>query len=178
MTNKTNIPDNIDSKISIRPYQKTDFDFVEKLQAKAFGPGRFARAAYRVREKFLSDDKLGLIAMIGNKRVGSVSMTPISIAKINGYLLGPLVTDNEYRSMGIGGKLVLQATSSALKNTSEFTLLVGDLPYYSTMGFAAVKPYSIIFPSFVDQNRILISCKPDINLDSLRGELETYIGEI
>ncbi|MCF6343523.1 MAG: N-acetyltransferase [Devosiaceae bacterium] len=175
MTNKTNIPDNIGSNISIRPYQKTDFDFVEKLQAKAFGPGRFARAAYRVREKFLSDDELGLIAMIGNKRVGSVSMTPISIAKINGYLLGPLVTDNQYRSIGIGGKLVLQATSNALKKAGEFTLLVGDLPYYGTMGFEAVEPYSIIFPSFVDQNRILISCKPDINLDNIVGELEAYI---
>lgn len=178
MTNKMNITDNIGSNISIRSYQKADFDFVEKLQAKAFGPGRFARAAYRVREKFLGDDELGLIAVIDNKRVGSVSMTPISIAKINGYLLGPLIIDDDYHSMGIGGTLVQEVTKNSLKKTGDFVLLVGDLPYYGNMGYEAVKPYSIIFPSFVDQNRILISCKPDINLDSLRGELEAYIGEI
>jgi predicted N-acetyltransferase YhbS len=67
--------------------------FVEELQALAFGPGRFARTAFRVRERFPIDKSLSLIAEIDGHAVASVWMTPISVGGIDGYLLGPLATD-------------------------------------------------------------------------------------
>src|SRR5881392_1572386 len=69
-----------------------DDTFVEELQALAFGPGRFARTAFRVRERFPIDTSLSLIAEVDGVRSGSVWMTPISIGGVDGYMLGPLAT--------------------------------------------------------------------------------------
>ena len=161
--------------IVISDYKKSDFEFVEKLQAKAFGPARFVRAAFRVRERFPIDESLGLIAKIDGQRVGSVSMTPISIAKINGYLLGPLVTDKDYRGLGIGRKLVIEASKNALKANGEFVILVGDLSYYSEMGFRQANLGSIKFPAPVNEKRILVHCKDEDLIDKLNGELAAFI---
>src|SRR6185312_17232344 len=74
-----------------------DDAFVEDLQALAFGPGRFSRTAFRVRERFPIDASLSLIAEIGGVPASSVWMTPISVGGVNGYLLGPLATDPKFR---------------------------------------------------------------------------------
>ena len=37
---------------SVRPATAEDTAFIEELQAIAFGPGRFARTAFRIRERF------------------------------------------------------------------------------------------------------------------------------
>ena len=104
-----------------------DDHFVEELQALAFGPGRFARTAFRVRERFPIDPSLSLIGEIGGLPVSSVWMTPISVGGINGYLLGPLATDPKYRGQGAGKLLVREACRLALgRQEGHFVLLVGD----------------------------------------------------
>src|ERR1700710_3163972 len=85
----------------------SDDQFVEDLQALAFGPGRFARTAFRVRERFPIDKSLSLIGEIGGVPVSSVWMTPISVGGINGYLLGPPATAPQFRGQG-AGKLLVQ----------------------------------------------------------------------
>src|ERR1051326_5855622 len=77
-----------------------DEQFVEDLQALAFGLGRFARTAFRVRERFPIDKSLSLISEVDGVPSGSVWMTPISVGGINGYLLGPLATHPNYRKRG------------------------------------------------------------------------------
>lgn len=103
--------------------------FVEELQALAFGPGRFARTAFRVRERFPIDKSLSLIAEIDGQAVASVWMTPISVGGIDGYLLGPLATDPAYRGRGAGKLLVKEVCRMALaRGEGSFVLLVGDAP--------------------------------------------------
>jgi predicted N-acetyltransferase YhbS len=131
--------------------------FVEALQAIAFGPGRFARTAFRVRERFPIDKSLSLIAEIGDKPVSSVWMTPISVGGINGYLLGPLATDPEYRGQGAAKLLVREACRLALeRNEGDFVLLVGDEPYYGPLGFSMTTQGAIQFPGPVDPARVLV----------------------
>ncbi len=77
---------------TIRFATPADDQFVEDLQALAFGPGRFARTAFRVRERFPIDTTLSLIAEVNGQSCGSVWMTPISVGGIDGYMLGPLAT--------------------------------------------------------------------------------------
>src|SRR5690606_8889817 len=91
---------------TIRHASPADDQFVEELQALAFGPGRYARTAFRVRHRFPIDRSLSLIAEIGGVPVSSVWMTPVSVGGINGYLLGPLATDPKYRGLGAGKMLV------------------------------------------------------------------------
>lgn len=134
-----------------------DDTFVEELQALAFGPGRFARTAFRVRERFPIDKSLSLIAEIDGQAVASVWMTPISVGGIDGYLLGPLATDPAYRGRGAGKLLVNEVTKMALaRGEGSFVLLVGDEPYYGPLGFAPTTHGAIQFPGPVDPKRVLL----------------------
>jgi predicted N-acetyltransferase YhbS len=153
-----------------------DDQFVEDLQALAFGPGRFARTAFRVRERFPIDRSLSLIAEIGGARVSSVWMTPISVGGKNGYLLGPLATDPAYRGLGAAKMLVRETCREALaRGDGEFVLLVGDEPYYGPLGFDRTTPGAIQFPGPVDPNRVLLHCPDDPTLATrLSGPIAAF----
>ena len=142
-----------------------DDRFVEDLQALAFGPGRYARTAFRVRERFPIDRSLSLIGEVGGLPVSSVWMTPISVGGQNGYLLGPLATDPKYRGLGAAKLLVREACREALaRGEGAFVLLVGDEPYYGPLGFDRTTPGAIRFPGPVDPNRVLLHCPTDPTL--------------
>lgn len=168
--------DTSSSFLFIRPETPADRDFVADLQARAFGPGRFARAAFRVRERFSIDESLSLIAEIEGVRAASVWMTPIGLSGQDGYLLGPLATDPAFRKRGAGRALVTQVCARALaRGAGAYVLLVGDAPYYGPLGFAATRPGAIRFPGPVDPTRILVHAgTPDRTASfakTLAGEL-------
>lgn len=152
-----------------------DDQFVEDLQALAFGPGRFARTAFRVRERFPIDRSLSLVAEIDGVPVASVWMTPISVGGINGYLLGPLATDPKYRGQGAGKLLVREVCRQALaRGEGEFVLLVGDEPYYGPLGFTKTTHGAIQFPGPVDPARVLLHA-PDAGLaQRLAGPIAAF----
>jgi len=152
-----------------------DDQFVEELQALAFGPGRFARTAFRVRERFPIDKSLSLIAEIGGVPVSSVWMTPISVGGIDGYLLGPLATDPKYRGQGAAKLLVRQACELALAREGvSFVLLVGDEPYYGPLGFAKTTHGAIQFPGPVDPARVLLHAPDPALALTLKGPIAAF----
>lgn len=152
-----------------------DDEFVENLQALAFGPGRFARTAFRVRERFPIDKSLSLIAEIGGVPVSSVWMTPISVGGVNGYLLGPLATDPNYRGQGAGKLLVREACRLALERGDvRFVLLVGDEPYYGPLGFARTTPGAVEFPGPVDPARVLVHAPDPALALTLKGPIAAF----
>lgn len=163
------------NSITVRHATHDDDSWVELLQALAFGPGRYARAAFRVRERFPVDPTLSLIAEIGHVRVSSVLMTPISVGGISGYLLGPLATDPAYRNRGAGKLLVREVTRRALERDGvRFVMLVGDPPYYGPLGFAPTSQGAITFPGPVDPARVLVH-SPDSTLATrLAGEIAAF----
>jgi predicted N-acetyltransferase YhbS len=142
------------------PYVRTatpaDDAFVEALHEIAFGPGRFARTAFRVRERFPIDPGLSLIAEVDGEPCGSVWMTPISVGGRNGYLLGPLATHPDFRKRGAGKLLAREVTREALaRGEGDFVLLVGDRDYYCPLGWKPTSNGAIIFPGPVDNSRVL-----------------------
>ncbi len=158
-----------------RAETREDADWIAHLHELAFGPGRFARAAFRVRERFDIDPDLSMVAEIDGKPVSSVWMTPISLKGENGYLLGPLATDPAYRSKGAGKLLVRLVTERALaRNNGDFVLLVGDPPYYMPLGFDPTTPGAIIFPGPVDPTRILAHCRDRDHALKLSGTLAPF----
>jgi len=166
------------TKITIYQASPSDDAWIEQLHAKVFGPGRFARAAFRVREAFSIDPNLSLIAKLGDKKIATISMSAISIAGVNGYLLGPLATDLEYRGLKAGRKLVQQVCDMAFKQTeAEFVMLVGDSSYYGALGFEPAKLNSIIFPAPLDQRRILVHSRGEKIIEKLHGSINLWINE-
>ncbi len=164
------------NQITIRQARPDDDWWVEHLQELAFGPGRFARAAFRVRERHPIDTSLSRIAEIGGERVSSVLMTPISIGGVNGHLLGPLATDPAYRNRGAGKALVRAVTVETLaRGTGKFVLLVGDPPYYGPMGFMPTRLGAITFPGPVDPKRILVHSPDSTLAETLEGEVSAPV---
>lgn len=167
-------PEKSVSQMRVRPATKGDADWIEQLQADCFGPGRFARAAFRVRERFEIDPSLSLIAELDGKPVSSVAMTPISLSGFNGYLLGPLATDPKYRGLGAGRLLVEEVSKLALqRGPGVFVILVGDASYYAPMGFLPVVG-PIQFPGPVDPKRILVYSTEADYTARLQGEISVF----
>ncbi|QTP64428.1 N-acetyltransferase [Candidatus Liberibacter africanus] len=140
------------------------------MHAEAFGPGRFSRAAFLLREQGMHDLSLSFLCTDGQIIIGSVRMTPISIEKITGHLLGPVVVHPLYQNKGIGQKLIDMSVDAARNKGSEVVVLVGDIAYYSKLNFQKVPWKSLLFPAPVDPNRVLYL--PLIgNIDNLKGAI-------
>lgn len=159
----------------LRVATAADDQFVEQLQALAFGPGRFAKTAFRIRERHPIDKSLSLIAEIDGKAVASVWMTPISVGSLDGYLLGPLATDPAYRGRGAGKMLVKEVSKMALAREGvSFVLLVGDHPYYGPLGFAKTTHGAIQFPGPVDPDRVLLHAPDEALATTLSGPIAAF----
>lgn len=140
----------------IRPETAAEFDAIEALHAHAFGPGRFARTAFRLREGVACDPELSLVALIGGRLGGSVKITPIHIGPAPSLLLGPLAVDPDFGSRGLGRALVRATVDKARALGHRTMLLVGDAPYYGPLGFHHVSPQAVVMPGPVNPARVLL----------------------
>jgi predicted N-acetyltransferase YhbS len=142
---------------------------IETLHSNVFGPGRFARAAYRLREGVRHEPDLSFVAHAGQELVASVRLTRIAIGGRPALLLGPLVVKPEFKGQGAGKALVRIAVEAARKGGHRIVLLVGDEPYYGPLGFVALQPYAITLPAPVDPKRVLVAGLADGVLEGLSG---------
>ncbi len=141
----------------IRKALPGDIAAISKLHARVFGPGRFARSAYRVREGKGHVSRFCLVAWLGGELVGSLRMTEVTIGGTTGaVLLGPVAVDLEHRNLGLGKKLIGEALEAARAGGTALVVLVGDDPYYGRFGFKTVPPGQIVFPGPVNPARILV----------------------
>jgi predicted N-acetyltransferase YhbS len=160
---------------NIRFATPADDRFVEDLQAIAFGPGRFARTAYRVRERFPIDTSLSLIAEVDGQSCGSVWMTPISVGGIDGYMLGPLATHPDFRKRGAGKLLAKEVSRIALeRGEGSFVLLVGDRDYYCPLGWVPTVPGAVVWPGPVDPTRVLVYSQDPTMAVRLAGPIKAF----
>ena len=90
-----------------------DAEAIQHLNERVFGPGRFARTAYRIRERADPDPSLSFVARVGTLMVGANAMTPIVIGEAKALLLGPLIVEPVFRSQGIGEALVARSLEAA-----------------------------------------------------------------
>eukprot|EP01036_Dinobryon_divergens_P002288 gene2288-3017_t len=99
--------------IIIAPEREADAAAVAVLEERAFGPGRYARTAFRLRESNPHALPLSFIARVSTLTVGSIRLTPIRIGDNPALLLGPLTVDPAFRSKGIGCMLMDAALAAA-----------------------------------------------------------------
>lgn len=142
------------SPLTFLPEDLCHQEAIETLNAQTFGPGRHTRAAARVREQGPHDGELSFVCLDDGELIGSVRMTPIYIGALNAHLLGPLVVDRRYKSMGIGRKLIAHAIDAVKTNPSAGVLLVGDEAYYASSGFSRTSN-DVQLPGPVNRDRLL-----------------------
>jgi predicted N-acetyltransferase YhbS len=140
-----------------RPESPADNSAIEALHHTAFGPGAYARAAFRVREQALHLPALSFVTEQSGALVASVRLTPIAIGEARGLLLGPLVVDPPHKGQGYGKALMRLAVEEARKAGWLWILLVGDQPYYWPFGFRPVPPGKVQLPGPVDPARLLVA---------------------
>lgn len=146
-----------DLSLIISPEQPDDDAQIERLSERTFGPGRFARTAYRLREGHAHLLELSFTARIGTLLVGSVRLTPVLIGQAKALLLGPLTVEPPFRSRGIGRALIGASLDAAKQAGVKLVLLVGDEPYYGRLGFKKVPKGKVRMPGPVDPERVLIA---------------------
>jgi len=150
-----------------------DLPQIAALQRLAFGPGRFARTAYRVREGTPDISPFCLAVLHGKRLIAALRMTPVTIGGAGGVLLlGPLAVLPEFAGQGFGRRLVAEALEHARANGIALVVLVGDEPYYGRFGFKPVPAGSIVFPGPVDERRILAAELVEGALARVHGRLE------
>jgi predicted N-acetyltransferase YhbS len=145
------------ASLGMRPLRASDLPFIERLDERVFGPGRFARTAYRLREGIAPDFNLSFVAHVGTLLIGANMMTPTKCGDADLLLLGPLTVEPAFRSRGIGEALALKSMEAARNAGHGVVVLVGDLPYYDRLGFKPVPMGKITLPGPVDPARLLYS---------------------
>ena len=142
--------------LTILPETAEDALAIERLHERTFGPGRFAKTAYRLRERTDHRLDLSFTARIGTLLVGSVWLTPIRIGTTPALLLGPLTVEPPFRERGIGQALIERALQEVKARGHQLVLLVGDEPYYGKCGFKPIPKGRVQMPGPVDPARLLI----------------------
>src|SRR6476469_2193394 len=102
-----------DIPFDFAPLTPDDLVAIGRLDARAFGPGRFAKTAYRLREGVEPDWSLSYLARIGRMLVGANTMTPIAIGGAPALLLGPRTVEEAFRARGLGEALVQKSLQAA-----------------------------------------------------------------
>lgn len=158
------------SPLVIRKALAQDVPEISRLHARVFGPGRFARSAYRVREGKGHLSRYCLVAHLGGQLIASLRMTEITIGGQPGAaLLGPVAVDPDHRGIGLGTKLMNEAIAAAQAGGTSLVVLVGDDPYYGRFGFKVVPAGQIAFPGPVNPARLLARELKDGALANFRG---------
>ena len=160
-----------DDTVAYQPEETGHDPIIEEINAEAFGPGRFARAAYKIREGGPHDRTLSFVALCDGEVVGSVRQSWVDAGGARALLLGPLAVRPDWKNRGIGRQLVRIAVDAARQAGAPAVILVGDAPYYGPLGFSRVPFGQIRMPRPVDPARLLIAeIKPGA-LSALSGEL-------
>ena len=143
--------------LRILPETADDAEAVERLHERTFGPGRYARSAFRIREGRGHLLELSFTARIGTLLVGSLRLTPICIGETPALLLGPLTVEPPFRERGVGSALIKRALKDAGAKGHKLVVLVGDEPFYAKSGFKRIPKGQVKMPGPVDPARLLVA---------------------
>ncbi len=148
--------DTLSLSIVVAPETPADRVAVDRLNERAFGPGRFARTAYRLREMAGGRSALSFVARVSTLLVGANQLTAVTCGAAPALLLGPLTVDPAFRGRGVAAALVRISLDAARAAGHRLVVLVGDEAYYRRFGFARVPAGRLTLPGPVDPARLLV----------------------
>ncbi|WP_426041364.1 GNAT family N-acetyltransferase [Brevundimonas sp. TWP2-3-4b1] len=128
-----------------------DREEAEALVMAAFGPGRFAKTAERIRES--ASIAAAFVARENGRMIGSVRLWSITVDGLDALFLGPIAVAQDTRRGGIGADLVGACLGEAQARGVAGVLLVGDPPYFSRFGFQPAP--DVRLPGPADPQRVM-----------------------
>jgi predicted N-acetyltransferase YhbS len=164
-----------DLSLTILSESPDDAAAIDHLTARTFGPGRFAKTAYRIREEVAHVPELSFTARVGTLLVGSVRLSPILIGDTPALLLGPLTVEPPFRDRGIGQALIARALEVAKEKGHRLVVLVGDEPYYGKAGFKPIPKGQVNLGGPVDPERLLVAELAPGAFDGVSGAIRPVV---
>src|ERR1700683_656442 len=158
-----------DVSLTILPETQADGPAIERLHERTFGPGRYAKTAYRLREQVTRALDLSFTARVGSLLVVSVRWSPVRMGEAKALLLGPLTVEPPFRDRGVGQALIARALEEARAKGHRLVILVGAEPYYGKCGFKRTPPGRVVMPGPVDPERLLVAELSDGAFDGISG---------
>ena len=155
--------------LTIAPEAPADGAEIDRLHARTFGPGRFARTAYRLREGARMTSGGSFVARVGTLLVASVRVSPVLIGDTPALALGPLAVDPAFERRGIGQALLEAALAAARETGETLVILVGDAAYYARVGFTPAPLGRLALPGPVDPARVLVCALMPGAFDGVSG---------
>ncbi len=145
-----------DLSFKIIPEQNSHAPAIEELLDRAFGPGRFAKTAYRLREGVDSIPDLSFAGFLGDDLIATIRFWPVKIGTDTpALMLGPLAVDPARRGRGWGLDMIAAGLAQARTLDHQLVVLVGDETYYARQGFKQVPPGQITMPGPCNPQRLL-----------------------
>lgn len=148
--------------IEIVPIADVPAERVEQLLDRAFGPGRHARTAYRIRAGMAAIPALSFAALEEGALVGTIQCWPIGFAADDGtdvamVQVGPVAVEPARQQGGIGRALTAYALAAAeAAGLADSLTLIGDPEYYGRFfGFDASRTSAWRVPGPVERHRLL-----------------------
>jgi len=152
-----------------RPERAEDACAFEALFDAAFGPGRFAKTAERVRERAAHAPQLSIGLWSDGRLVGAARQHRVRLGAARGAFLGPFAVAADRRGEGIGPRVIAAAAAASRAAGLDFVLLVGPQSYFAPLGFEPVARGAVKTPGAVDPARLLVHpLRVGVSLD---GEL-------
>ena len=145
---------------------------IEPLLDRCFGPDRFKKTAYKVRENTRPLPELSFVTIEGDSLLATIRYWPILIGdKTPALLLGPIAVEPALQGKGVGVGLMRETIKVATELGHRLIVLVGDPEYYGQFGFQNAAVLGFEMPGPVEERRLLVKeCVP--------GALENVSGMI
>jgi predicted N-acetyltransferase YhbS len=150
-----------------------DHAAAEALIDHAFGPGRFAKTAERLREGQALRADLSICAWDGAEMVGVVRQWSVFVGDTPAIFLGPFAVHADRRKQKLGRALIERAVALNDAAGERATILVGDRSYFGPRGFEPVPVGTVVLPGPVDPKRIMWRGRTPGDLAGLAGPLRT-----
>jgi len=157
--------------ISIRIEKTTDVTAREALLDEAYGPSRFRKPSEKIRRGRQPAEGLALVAVDGDRIVGTARLWHVACGDRPALLLGPVAVACDRQRGGIGAALIAQAVDAARARGHRAIVLVGDAPYYGRFGFTSDKTGALAMPGPFERHRLL-------GLELVSGSLDGAAGVI
>ena len=157
--------------ISIRIEKTTDVTAREALLDEAYGPSRFRKPSEKIRRGRQPAEGLALVAVDGDRIVGTARLWHVACGDRPALLLGPVAVACDRQREGIGAALIAQAVDAARARGHRAIVLVGDAPYYGRFGFTSDKTGALAMPGPFERHRLL-------GLELVPGALDGAAGVI
>ena len=127
----------------------------EALLDEAYGPSRFRKPSEKIRRGRQPAEGLALVAVDGERLVGTIRLWHVSCGDRSALLLGPLAVACDRQGQGIGAALIARAIAGARAGGHGAIVLVGDAAYYGRFGFTAAKTGALAMPGPFERHRLL-----------------------